>query len=266
MPETPSAQPNTLKIANARPEFVTGSGDELKLILGEFAGPLDLLLYLIRQEKIDIYDLPIARMTAEYLHYLQLMKDLDISIAGDFLVMAATLIEIKAKMLLPPPPADEVTPEETDPRDELVRQLLEHQKYQSAAQMLWSRATVEQAVFRRGKIETDGQNPEIAVGVFDLLNVFQKLLARRVEETELAIQREEMTLGAMLARLRGLVQAALGLDLERFFAQLNTRRELVVAFMAVLEMVKAGEITLRQTATFGAITARAAGKRHQEEQ
>lgn len=257
MPE-PAPNSATLKVANARPEFVTESGDELKLILGEFAGPLDLLLYLIRQDKIDIYDIPIARITTEYRHYLQLMQDLDISIAGDFLVMAATLIEIKAKMLLPPPPADELAlADAADPRDELVRQLLEHQKYQSAAQMLWSRATVEQGVFGRGKLETDEQNPEIAVTVFDLLNVFQQIMARRVKEIELAIEREEMSLGAMLTRLRGLVRGTRELNLQHFFAQTQTRRELIVAFLAILEMVKAGEISLRQSATFGDIVARA---------
>ena len=257
MPET-SAPSNTLKIADAHPEFVTESGAELKLILGEFAGPLDLLLYLIRQEKIDIYDLPIARITTEYLRYLQLMKDLDISVAGDFLVMAATLIEIKAKMLLPPPPPDELPADtEEDPRDALVRQLLEHQKYKSAAQMLWSRATVEQAVFRRGKIETDGQTPEVSAGVFDLLNIFQSILARRVQDIELLIAREEISLGEMLARLRTWLRREGEVNLRLFFEQTQTRRELVVTFMAVLEMVKAAEIVLRQSQTFGDIIARA---------
>ena len=140
-------------------------GEELKLIMGEFQGPLDLLLYLIRQEQVDIYDIPVARITDEYLRYLQLMQELDIAVAGDFLVMAATLIEIKSRMLLPRDPlADAADEELLDPRSELINQLLEHQKYKAAAQMLWSRATVEQAVFTRGELETDKQNPEVAVG------------------------------------------------------------------------------------------------------
>src|SRR5256885_7758830 len=102
------AAPQTISVAGARPEIVTGTGDELKLILGEFAGPLDLLLYLIRQEQVDIYDIPVARITVEYLRYLNLMKELDIAVAGDFLVMAATLIEIKSKMLLPRDPLEDV--------------------------------------------------------------------------------------------------------------------------------------------------------------
>src|SRR4051812_43263636 len=124
-----SAAPQTISVAGARPEIVTGTGDELKLILGEFAGPLDLLLYLIRQEQVDIYDIPVARITDEYLRYLTMMKELDIAVAGDFLVMAATLIEIKSRMLLPRDAlADAAAEELLDPRSELVNQLLEHQK------------------------------------------------------------------------------------------------------------------------------------------
>ena len=142
--------------------------DDLKIFLGEFEGPLDLLLHLIRQEQVSIYDIPVARITDEYLRYLRVMQELDIAVAGDFLVMAATLIELKTKMLLPRDPLRRRT-EEDDPRSDLVNQLLEYQKYKAAAQMLWSRATVEQAVFKRAEIETDKNNPEVAVGVFDLL-------------------------------------------------------------------------------------------------
>src|SRR5256712_13896958 len=128
--------------------------DELKIALGEFEGPLDLLLYLIRQEQINIYDIPIARITNEYLRYLNLMQELDLTMAGDFLVMAAQLIELKSRMLLPRDPLAEAE-EEIDPRADLVDLLLEHEKFKAAAQMLWSRATVEQAVFTRAEIETD---------------------------------------------------------------------------------------------------------------
>src|SRR2546421_13023902 len=170
---TSTATTTTINVAGARPEIVTGSGDELKLIIGEFAGPLDLLLYLIRQEQVDIYDIPVARISSEYLRYLQLMQELDIAVAGDFLVMAATLIELKSKMLLPRDPFATAEVEE-DPRKDLVDQLLGYQKYKAAAQMLWSRATVERAVFKRAEIETDKNNPEVAVGLFDLLKVFQE--------------------------------------------------------------------------------------------
>ncbi|HEV2763577.1 MAG TPA: segregation/condensation protein A, partial [Pyrinomonadaceae bacterium] len=234
-------------------------GDELKLILGEFAGPLDLLLYLIRQEQVDINDIPVARITDEYLRYLRMMQDTDIAVASDFLVMAATLIEIKSRMLLPSDPlvAAELGVED-DPRRELINQLLEHQKFKAAAQMLWSRATVEQAVFTRAPIETDRNNPEISAGVFDLLKVFQEILARRKEEVLLEIERDEMTMAEMLERLRNMIRSAGELNLRRFFEQTRSRRELVLAFLSVLEIVRTTEVVLVQQQTFGDIIARVA--------
>jgi segregation and condensation protein A len=257
--ETSSANATTtISVAGARPELVAGVGDELKLILGEFAGPLDLLLYLIRQEQIDIYDIPVARITNEYLRYLQLMQELDIAVAGDFLVMAATLIEIKSKMLLPRDPLAPMDDADApDPRSELVNQLLEHEKYKAASQMLWSRAIVEQAVFTRGEIETDKQNPEVAVGLFDLLRVFQQILARHKEEVLMEIEREEVTMAEMLERLRNMVLSAGELNLRKFFERATSRRELVLAFLSILELARTTEISLIQTETFGEITARA---------
>jgi segregation and condensation protein A len=249
----------TISVAGARPEIESAiGGEELKLTLGEFSGPLDLLLYLIRQEQVDIYDIPVTRITDEYLRYLQLMQELDIAVAGDFLVMAATLIEIKSRMLLPRDPlADAAEEDALDPRSELVNQLLEHQKYRAAAQMLWSRATVEQAVFTRGELETDKQNPEVAVGLFDLLKVFQQILARHKEEVLLEIEREEVTMTQMLERLRNMVLSAGELNLRKFFERAGSRRELVLAFLSVLELVRTTEISLIQEVTFGEIIARA---------
>lgn len=249
----------TISVAGARPEFVARkSGEEIQLVLGEFAGPLDLLLYLIRQEQVSIYDIPVARITDEYLCYLRLMQGMDITIASDFLVMAATLIEIKSRMLLPADPVAEGAEESADdPRRELVERLLEHQKYKAASQMLWSRAIVEQATFTRAPLETDKQNPEIAAGVFDILKVFQEILARRKEEVLLEIERDEMTLTQMLERLRDMVLAAGELNLRDFFERTRSRRELVLAFLAVLEIVRTTEIALIQQQTFGDIIARA---------
>ncbi len=250
----------TISVAGARPEISDGGGDTLKLVLGEFSGPLDLLLYLIRQEQVDIYDIPVARITDEYLRYLRLMQELDIAVAGDFLVMAATLIEIKSRMLLPRDPAGETAGEDdADPRSELINQLLEHQKYKAAAQMLWSRATVEHAVFTRGEIETDKNNPEVAVGLFDLLKVFQDILARHKEEVLMEIEREEVTMAEMLERLRNMVMSAGELNLRIFFERASSRRELVLAFLSILELVRTTEISLTQSETFGEIIARAGG-------
>ena len=258
--ESRSAPSQTISVAGGRAEIVATGGDdeELKLVIGEFAGPLDLLLYLIRQEQVDIYDIPVARITDAYLRYLNMMKELDIAVAGDFLVMAATLIEIKSKMLLPRDPLASLGEEdEVDPRSELVNRLLEHQKYKAAAQMLWSRATVEQAVFKRAELETDKQNPEVAVGLFDLLRVFQQILARHKEEVLLEIEREEISMTEMLERLRNMVLSAGELNLRKFFERANSRRELVLAFLSVLELVRTTEISLVQRETFGEIIARA---------
>src|SRR5205814_3720361 len=151
---TPAAEETapTISVAGAQPAIASDRDhDQLKITLGEFEGPLDLLLYLIRQEQINIYDIPVARITDEYLRYLNLMQDLDLTMAGDFLVMAAQLIELKSRMLLPRDPLA-AAEEEIDPRAELVDLLLEHEKFKAAAQMLWSRATVEQAVFTRAEI------------------------------------------------------------------------------------------------------------------
>jgi segregation and condensation protein A len=198
-PAQPKEEPEVamLNVAGARPAITTErgeGGEELNLHLGEFAGPLDLLLYLIRQEQVDIYDIPVARITDEYLRYIQVMKQMDITVVSEFLVMAAQLIEIKSKMLLPPDPLAAAGEEDgEDPRKELIDRLLEHQKFKAAAQMLWSRATVEQGVFTRAPIETDKSNPEVAVGVFDLLRVFQEILARKKQEVLMEIGADART-------------------------------------------------------------------------
>ncbi len=246
-----------ISVAGASPEIVAGqSGEEVKLILGEFAGPLDLLLYLIRQEQVSIYDIPVARITDEYLRHLRLMQGMDIAVASDFLVMAATLIEIKSRMLLPSDPTAAAEAAEEDLRHALIEQLLEHQKYKAAAEMLWSRATVERAVYTRAALETDKHNPEIMAGVFDLLNVFQEILARRREEVMLEIERDEMTMAEMLERLRRMIRSSGEMSLRAFFEQAQSRRELVLAFLSVLEIVRTDEVKLFQSQTFGDIIAR----------
>ena len=254
-----AAEGQSINVLGATPEISAGGdGEELKLVLGEFAGPMDLLLYLIRQEQVSIYDIPIARITDEYLRYLRMMQGMDITVASDFLVMAATLIEIKSRMLLPRDPA--VSEEELqaeDPRRELVERLLEHQKYKAAAEMLWSRATVEQAVYTRAPIETDKENPEVSAGAFDLLRVFQIILARRKEEVLMEIEREEVSMAQMIERLRNMIFSAGELNMRDFFEHAETRRELVLAFLSVLELVRTTEIKLFQRQTFGDIIARA---------
>ncbi len=236
---------------SVQPHIVAGAPDEIKLRLGKFNGPLDLLLFLIKQEQANIFDIPIAKITDEYLRYIRLMKSLDISLAADFLVMAATLIEIKSKMLLPREISDQTEEEIEDPRQELIDRLLEYEKFKNASQMLYSRSTVEQAVFRRGKIESDENNVETSATAFDLLNVFQKILARRKEEFQMKIEREEMSLAEMLRQIKNRIYAAKELSLSKIFEALHSRQEFVLAFIAILELVRTDAIKLAQDKTFG---------------
>ena len=241
---------------SVQPHIVREAGDEIKLRLGEFAGPLDLLLYLIKQEKADIFDIPIARITDEYLKYIRLMKTLDIALAADFLVMAATLIEIKSKMLLPVEISENEDEEIEDPRQELIDRLLEYEKFKNVSQMFYERSTVEEAVFTRGQIESDENNLEISATVFDLFNVFQKIMERHKEEIKMEIAREEMNLADMLKNLRTRIFDVKELNLLKFFAEIKTKNELVLAFIAVLEIVRTESVKLIQTKTFGDIILR----------
>ena len=238
-----------------QPKIVGESNDQLQIKIGEFAGPLDLLLFLIKQEQANIFDIPIAKITDAYLNYIRLMKSLDIALAADFLVMAATLIEIKSKMLLPRDPSDEELAIE-DPRQELVDRLLEYEQFKAAAQMLYEKTTVEQAVFTRGQIESDENNAEVNASVFDLLNVFQKIMLRHKEEIQLEIEREEISLSEMIANLKKRIFAAKELSLLKFFEEMRSKHELVIAFIAVLEIVRTESVKLMQSETFGDIILR----------
>ena len=243
---------------NVQAQIVRESRDELKLRMGEFDGPLDLLLYLIRREEANIFDIPIARITDEYLKSIKLMKSLDIAVAGEFLVMAATLIEIKSRMLLPVEPGAEGEEEIEDPRQELVDRLLEYQQFKNAAEMLWSRATVEQAVFTRGQIESDENNMEVSATIFDLFEKFQQIMERHKEQIQVEIEREEMTLAEMMSNLKKRLFEKKKLSLIELFESLKTRHDLVLAFISVLEIVRTESVKLTQKKTFGDIILRTA--------
>ena len=246
----------TFDFENVQPHIVAEPREDFKLRMGEFSGPLDLLLFLIKQEQANIFDIPIAKITDEYLKYIRLMKTLDISLAADFLVMAATLIEIKSKMLLPREITDEAAEDIEDPRQELIDRLLEHQKFKNAAQMLYQKSTVEQAVFRRGQIESDENNLETNATVFDLLTVFQKILDRHKEEIKLEIEREEMSLADMLKHLKAKIFKTGEISLIEIFETMHSRPELVLAFIAVLEIVRTESVKLIQKKTFGDVILR----------
>ena len=222
-----------------------------------FEGPLDLLLYLIKKDEIDIYNIPIARITEQYLEYLDVMKELDIAVAGDFLVMASTLIYLKSKMLLPPDPALEGEGDLTeDPRSELVARLLEYQKFKAAANMLYSRVEIESAKFTRGAIETDSSNPEVSATLFDLLRVFREVAERQKSVAQMEIQRDEMTMSQKLAQIRKLIDEREEFNVREVFLLAQSKRELILTFLAFLELVKESTIVLIQQQLFGEIIAR----------
>ena len=234
--------------------------DNYRVKLEVFEGPLDLLLFLIRKDEIDIRNIPIARITEQYLEYLSLLQQLDIAVAGDFLVMASTLIYIKSKMLLPPPPPNAtIEGEESlleDPRAELVARLLEYQKYKSAANMLYSRGEIEAACYTRGAIDTDKNNPEVSATVFDLLRVFRDMLGRAESAVEMEIHRDEVTMAEKLAQINALLDEKEEVNVRDLFALSRTKREMIVTFLTFLEMVKARRIRLIQREIFGEIFAR----------
>lgn len=231
--------------------------DQYRIKLEIFEGPLDLLLFLIKKDEIDIYDIPIAHITREYLEYLKLMEQLDIAVAGDFLVMASTLIYIKSKMLLPPDPKlDGDADLNEDPRAELVERLLEYQKYKSASQMLYSRFEIESAVYTRGALETDKSNPEVSATVFDLLRVFNEILKRAESKLEMEIARDEVTMSEKLAQIHALLDANDEINVRDLFELSRSKRELILTFLAFLELVKEWKVYIVQRELFGDIFAR----------
>jgi len=238
-------------LLDAQPDFAE-SGDQYKVKLSMFEGPLDLLLFLIRKEEVSIYDIPIARITEQYLDYLRAMQELDIGVAGEFLVMAATLIHIKTQMLLPRDP--DATEEMEDPRKELVYQLLEHQKFKGAANVLHQRATMEAAAFTRASMDEDKDNPEVATTLFQLFEVFKEVMDRRRAITEIEIARDEMTIAEKIAEIKLMLNTSEKVSARSLFERAASRREMVLIFLAVLELVKELQIRLRQSEIFGDIT------------
>jgi segregation and condensation protein A len=223
--------------------------------LDEFQGPLDLLLHLIKKEEIDIWNIPIARITEQYLEYLQLMKDLNINLAGEWVVMAATLIYIKSRMLLPPDLASAASEEVADdPRRELVYQLLEHQKFKNAAQMLYTREEVENAVWNRPPNEVlEAGGEVVAVSLFDLLKAFREVVRRFEAQDKVVLDREEVSIEQKIADVRRLLLVHDKIPFLSLFALASSKPHLVATFLALLELVRLREIRLWQEKSFGEI-------------
>jgi segregation and condensation protein A len=225
-----------------------------------YEGPLDLLLDLIRKQDIDIYDIPIARITAQYLAYVEKIRELDVNVAADFIYMAAVLIHIKSKMLLPRDPSAKAE-ELEDPRTELVNRLLEHEKFKSAAQMLLQKQQIEEAVLSNPALkefmDAEGTEPEMATDVIDLVKTFQQILERVRTRPVLNVNEETVTVGQMIDYLRKRLEIeSRPIRLKQLLMRVESRQALVCMFLALLEMVRLQAIQVRQDELFGEIAVR----------
>jgi segregation and condensation protein A len=225
-----------------------------------YEGPLDLLLDLIRKQDIDIYDIPIAKITAQYLGYVERMRELDVNVAADFIYMAAVLIHIKSKMLLPRDPLAPADAQE-DPRSELVNRLLEHEKFKSAAQMLLQKQQIEDAVWSNPALkefkDAEGTEPELAADVIDLVKTFQQILERARSRPILEVSEETVTVGQMIKFLRQRLSFEnRPVRLKQILRNIDSRQALVCMFLAMLELVRLQAVQLRQDRLFGDILIR----------
>jgi segregation and condensation protein A len=225
-----------------------------------YEGPLDLLLHLIRKQDIDIYDIPIGRITAQYLAYVEKLRELDVNVAAEFIYMAAVLIHIKSKMLLPRDPAA-ASDAQDDPRAELVNRLIEHEKFKAAAQMLMQKQQIEDAILSNPALkefrDAEGTEPELAADVIDLVKTFQQILDRARNRPMIQVDEETVTVGQMIEYLRRRLSLEdRPIRLKQMLRNVESRQALVCMFLALLEMVRLQAIQLRQDRLFGEILLR----------
>jgi len=248
----------------------TVSSQPLNFHLEHYEGPLDLLLDLIRKQQIDIRDIPIASITAQYLGFLQKAREMDLDISAEFVFMAATLIHIKSKMLLPVDPALRKEGEaEEDPREELVERLLEHERYKNAAEMLQQKRLIEENVWSNPQMKefaADIEDPGLAVDMFDLVKAMSQVMERLQSRPIYEINDESVSVSDMVAHLRTLLRESKK-DKPVFILQImeqqRTRRAMICLFLAVLEMVKMQAVQILQRDLFGEI-ALGKGERFEE--
>jgi segregation and condensation protein A len=231
----------------------------LNFQLEQYEGPLDLLLDLIRKQQINIYDIPIARITAQYLDYMQKAMQLDIELSSEFVYMAATLIHIKSRMLLPrDPELDKIAPEE-DPRKELVDRLIEHERFKNAAEMLQQKRVIEEAIWSNPQIErfySEDEGPALAVTIFDLVRTFQGVLDRVKNRPTYEIGNEDISVPDMIRFLRQQIERARrqeSVSATQLFEKQRSRRGMICLFLAILELVKRQAVELTQGEAFGDI-------------
>ena len=230
---------------------------DYKINLEIFEGPLDLLLHLIKKEEVDICDIPIARILDQYMEYMRILDLLDINVAGEFLVMASTLMYIKSKLLLPPDPDQEE--DEDDPRDFLVQQLIEYKKFKEIAGYLEEQEDQQANVFFRGtddRIHLGDKEVVFKVGLFDLMGAFQEALKRPFEEKIHEIEEDEITMEECLADIVEILKVQDELSFNSLFANIRSRIHLLATFLAVLELIKIKEIIVFQKEQFGEILMR----------
>lgn len=229
----------------------------MKFVLEVFEGPLDLLLYLIKKDEIDIHDIPIAQITSQYLAYLEMMKLLNLDIAGEFLVMAATLIHLKSKVLIPREALSEEDLE-IDPRRELVDQLLEYQKYKEVAERLAEKEKERHNLFTRPEGEwevfTQGEPALGGVSLFQLLDAFSNVLDVVKAMEPQSIEAEEITVNQKIREILDKLRLEVKFSLMDLLRSIRTRFEAVVTFLALLELARLRELTLRQPERFGEIS------------
>lgn len=230
-----------------------------KLKLDIFEGPLDLLLYLIKKDDIDIHDIPISQITEQYMQYINMMKMLDLDVVGDFLVMAATLMQIKSRMLLPPDP-DEQPEEELDPRDELARRLLEYRKFKEIAEALKEKETLRQDFFGRNidpealqRLREESKEVYYEASLFDLISALSEALKKAPEEVIHEIITEEFTVEKKLHDILHLLLKESPIRLHDLFERSRTKIEIIVTFLAVLELIRLKELLAVQKGVFGEI-------------
>src|SRR5262250_2602499 len=233
--------------------------DAFPVRLSNFEGPLDLLLHLIKKNEVNIHDIPIALITAQYLDAIALMQELDLDVAGEFLVMAATLIHIKSKMLLPRPETAAGTDEpEEDPRDALVRRLLEHQKFKAAAGLLHEREEWRAAQWRRPDVRVaaiagDDYEPELEVDLFSLISAFQAVVQRARLRPKVLLPPEQIPVEVRIEQLLARLSETEACGFEDLFADVDDRAGLIVTFLALLEMIRLKLVRVFQAGSFGPI-------------
>lgn len=227
--------------------------------LENFSGPLDLLLHLIRKNQVEITDIPIAEITAQYLAVIDTMQTLNLDVAGEFLLMAATLLHIKSRMLLPQivDDGDEEGAEEEDPRAELVRRLLEYQKYRDAAVQLDELPQLHRDFFTRSapapEVSEEGEGDCAAVGLYDLLQALQQLLAERPAPLVHEVSVEQLTVAERIGEVLAALEGQQSLSFAELFADRRGRPEVIVTFLALLELVRLRLVRLLQSQRFGTI-------------